>query len=139
MPRPTVDDEHRRRREVAILLSEPESRAVRAAAAQRSMRVSAFARDATLAAAAALFPDGEDLPDPEPNPAAVALRREIRRLAANLNQLIRLAHQGRDPDLLPAVEKLRAAITMAIAAPDPPPDEARPSRPTGEPVETPTH
>ena len=105
------------------------------------MRVSAFVRDAAIAAAAAENPDPDVDEEPRqlaPDPAAVALRREVRRLASNLNQAVMLAHQGRDPDLLTAVEKLRAAIAMAIAEPDPPPVEARPSRPTGPPVGTPT-
>ena len=117
MPRPKVADDQRRSREVAILLNGPESRAVREGAKRRSMRVSAFARQATLAAAAAdATPDaGEESRQLEPDPGAVALRREIRRLSSILNQAVRLAHQGGSPDLQAAVEDLRAAVEKVLA------------------------
>lgn len=98
------------------MLNGPESRAVREAAKRRSMRVSTFARQATVAAAAAAIPDpGEEPRQLEPDPGAVALRREIRRVGSNLNQAVRLAHQGGSPDLQAAVEDLRAAVEKVLA------------------------
>jgi len=115
MPRPKVADDQRRSREVAILLNGPESRAVREAAKRRSMRVSAFVRAAAIAAAADAVPDPGDEPRQlEPDPGAVALRREIRRLGSNLNQALRLAHQGGSPDLRAAVDDLRTAVEKVL-------------------------
>ena len=116
MPRPKVEEDQRRRREVAILLNDAESRAVRTAAERRSMRVSAFVRDAAVAAAAADVPDPSEEPRQlQPDLGAVALRREIRRLGSNLNQAVKLAHQGRDSDLQASVEALRAAVEKVLA------------------------
>ena len=115
MPRPKVEDDQRRRREVAILLNGPESRAVREAAKRRSMRVSAFVRAAAVAAAAVAVPDPRDEPRQlEPDPGAVALRREVRRLGSNLNQAMKLAHQGGSPNLQAAVDDLRAAVEKVL-------------------------
>ena len=115
MPRPKVADDQRRRREVAILFTVPESRAVREAAKRRSMRVSAFVRAAAIEAAADAVPDAVDEPHQlEPDPGAVALRREIRRLGSNLNQTLKLAYQGGSPDLQTAVENLRAAVEKVL-------------------------
>lgn len=116
MPRPKLETDRRRTREVAILLTGPESRAIRDAAARRSMRVSAFVRAAAVAAAAAEAPERHEEPRQlEPDPAAVALRREIRRLGSNLNQAIRLAHQGGDQDLRAAVDALESTIRAGLA------------------------
>ena len=79
------------------------------------MRVSAFVRQAAVAAAAAVVPHVDEEPRQlEPDPGAVALRREIRRLGSNLNQAVRLAHQGGSPDLQAAVEDLRAAVEKVL-------------------------
>ena len=116
MPRSKVEDDQRRQREVAVLLNGSESRAVRDAAKRRLMRVSAFVREAAVAAAAAAAPDNREEPHQlEPDPGAVALRREIRRLGSNLNQALRLAHQGGDPDLRAAVDELHAAVREVLA------------------------
>lgn len=115
MPRPKVEDDRRRRREVAILLNGPESRAVRDAAKRRAMRVSAFVRQAAIAAAADAIPaDRDERHQLQPDPGAVALRREVRRLGSNLNQAVRLAHQGRDPDLQSAVDELLAVFREVL-------------------------
>ena len=116
MPRPKLEDDRRRTREVAVLLTGPESRAVREAARLRGVRMSAFVRDAALTAAVKTIPAVNEEPHQlGPDPGAVALRREIRRLGSNLNQCIRHAHQGRDPDLQAAVEDLRAAVEKVLA------------------------
>ncbi|MCY4507112.1 MAG: hypothetical protein OXG35_09155 [Acidobacteria bacterium] len=115
MPRPKVAEDEKRRRELAILLTGPESRAVREAARRRGQRPSAFVRAAAIAAAVAVVPDvREEPPQLAPDPGAIALRREIRRLGNNLNQAVRLAHEGGHPNLLKPVEELRAAIAQVL-------------------------
>ena len=116
MPRPKLDADQRRTRKAAVGLTGPESRAVREAARRRSMRVSAFIRDAALTAAVEALGTGPEQiqPDPHTVAATVALRREIRRLGSNLNQAVALAHRGGNPDLQAAVEELRAAVVKVL-------------------------
>ena len=109
------EDDRRRTREVAVLLTGPESRAVREAARLRGVRMSAFVRDAALTAAVKTIPAANEAPRQLADAGAVAIRLEIRRLGSNLNQLVHLAHQGRDPDLQAAVEDLRAAVEKVLA------------------------
>ena len=46
---------------------------------------------------------------------ATAIRQELRRIGANLNQALRLAHAGRDPDLAAAVTAVRDIVARRLA------------------------
>lgn len=119
MPRPKLKDDDLRTREVAVLLTGSESRAVRDAARLRGVRMSAYVRDAALTAALNTIPTADEArrhvgPDPGAVGAA-SIRYEIRRLGSNLNQLLHLTHQGRYPDLQAAVDDLRTAVEKVLA------------------------
>ena len=116
MPRPKLKDDQLRTREVAVLLTGSESRAVRDAARLRGVRMSAYVRDAALTAALNTIPTADEARrHVGPDPGSVSIRADIRRLGSNLNQVIRLAHQGRDPDLQAAVDDLRTAVEKVLA------------------------
>ena len=116
MPRPKLKDDQRRTREVAVLLTGSESRAVRDAARLRGARMSAYVRDAALTAALNTIPTANEARRQlGPDPGAASIRFELRLLGSNLNQLVHLAHQGRDPDLQAAVDDLRAAVKKVLA------------------------
>ena len=48
-------------------------------------------------------------------PGATAIRQELRRIGANLNQAVRLAHAGRDSDLAATVDAARDAVARRLA------------------------
>ena len=78
------------------------------------MRISEFVREAALKAAVETIPTTTEAQRQlRPDPGVIALRLEIRRLGSNLNQALKLAHQGGSPDLQAAVEDLRAAVRKA--------------------------
>lgn len=112
MPRPKLEEDRQRLHPILIRLTGPEWRAVRDRAKSMKLRPSALARAATLATVSSppARASGNDRGAVAHDPEAVALRREIRRLASNLNQTLKLAHAGQDADLRTAVERLAAAV-----------------------------
>ena len=109
MARPRIDTNARRSRQVGIRLTPAEARVIEAAARNRPPAV-AFIRSAALAAAGA----ASRLREPA-RTEATAIRQELRRIGANLNQALRLAHAGRDPDLAAAVTAVRDIVARRLA------------------------
>ena len=110
MARPRIDDNARRSRQVGIRLTPDEARLVEAAAARAGRPPVAFIRSAALAAAGSVTRHGEPA-----RTEAMAIRQELRRIGANLNQAVRLAHAGRDSDLAAAVQAVRDAVARRLA------------------------
>ncbi|MCE2541241.1 MAG: plasmid mobilization relaxosome protein MobC [Acidobacteria bacterium] len=104
MARPRIDTNARRSRQVSIRLTPAEARAIEAAVARAGRPPVAFIRSAALAAAGA----ASRLREP-------AIRQELRRIGANLNQALRLAHAGRDADLAAAVTAVRDVVARRLA------------------------
>ena len=109
MARPRIDTNARRSRQVGIRLTPAEARVIEAAA-RTGRRPVAFIRSAALAAAGA----ASRLREPA-RTEATAIRQELRRIGANLNQALRLAHAGRDPDLAAAVTAVRDIVARRLA------------------------
>lgn len=109
MARPRIDANARRSRQVGIRLTPAEARLIEAAAARAGQPPVAFIRSAALAAA------GTASRHREPTRTEAAIRQELRRIGANLNQAVRLAHAGRDADLAAAVHAARDAVARRLA------------------------
>ncbi len=109
MARPRIDTNARRSRQVGIRLTPAEARVIDAAARAGRPPV-AFIRSAALAAAGA----ASRLREPA-RTEATAIRQELRRIGANLNQALRLAHAGRDTDLATAVSAVRDVVARRLA------------------------
>ena len=110
MARPRIDDNVRRSRQFGIRLTPAEARLIEAAAAGAGRPPVAFIRAAALAAAGTASRHAE-LARTE----AAAIRHELRRIGANLNQAVRLAHAGRDADLAVAVNAVHDAVARRLA------------------------
>ena len=110
MARPRIDTNARRSRQVGIRLTPAEARVIEAAAARTGRPPVAFIRSAALAAAGA----ASRLREPA-RTEATAIRQELRRIGANLNQALRLAHAGRDTDLATAVTAVRDVVARRLA------------------------
>ena len=110
MARPRIEANARRSRQVGIRLTPAEARVIEAAAARAGEPPVAFIRVAALAAAGAATRHGEPA-----RTEATAIRRELRRIGANLNQALRLAHAGRDTDLAAAVTAVRDVVARRLA------------------------
>jgi len=110
MARPRIDTNARRSRQVSIRLTPAEARAIEAAVARAGRPPVAFIRSAALAAAGA----ASRLREPA-RTEATAIRQELRRIGANLNQALRLAHAGRDADLAAAVTAVRDVVARRLA------------------------
>ena len=110
MARPRIDTNARRSRQVGLRLTPAEARLIEAAAARAGRPVVAFIRSAALAAAGT----ATRLREPA-RTEATAGRQELRRIGANLNQALRLAHAGRDADLAAAVNAVREVVARRLA------------------------
>ena len=110
MARPRIDANARRSRQFGIRLTPAEARLIEAAAARAGRPAVAFIRSAALAAAGAATRHGEPA-----RTEATAIRQELRRIGANLNQALRLAHAGRHTDLAAAVAAVRDAVARRLA------------------------
>ena len=110
MARPRIDANARRSRQFGIRLTPAEAGLIEAAAARAGRPPVAFIRAAALAAAGA----ASRLREPA-RTEATAIRQELRRIGANLNQAVRLAHAGRDSDLAAAVNTVHDAIARRLA------------------------
>ena len=110
MARPRIDDNARRSRQFGIRLTPAEAGLVEAAAARAGRPPVAFIRAAALAAAGAASRHGEPA-----RTEAAETRQELRRIGANLNQALRLAHTGRDTDLAAVVNAVRDAVARRLA------------------------
>ena len=110
MARPRIDANTRRSRQFGIRLTPAEARLIEAEAARAGRPPVAFIRAAALAAAGAASRHGEAV-----RTEATAIRRELRRIGANLNQALRLAHAGRDSDLAAAVNAARDVVARRLA------------------------
>ena len=110
MARPRIDANARRSRQFGIRLTPAEARLIEAAAARAGRPPVAFIRSAALAAAGTASRHAE-LARTE----AAAIRQQLRRIGANLNQVLRLAHAGRDADLAAAVHAVRDVVARRLA------------------------
>jgi hypothetical protein len=118
--RPVLPPERRRRRSLAFRANDDEIRLIRRRAGLARLPTAAYAR------ACALRPAAPPQPVAAVNPRAYG---QLGRLANNLNQLTKLAHQGRIlPALLPCLAGLLAEVRRLrrqlvgldpAAAPDP--------------------
>jgi hypothetical protein len=100
--RPPLPPERRRTVRVEVLLSGAEAAAVRGRALRSRRPLSAFLRES------ALRRGGPPAPVPLVNVRSVG---QLGRLANNLNQLVKLCHQGRAPmGLGPALHELLAEV-----------------------------
>ena len=86
------------------------ARVIEAAAARAGRPPVAFIRSAALAAGGTATRHGEPI-----RTEATAVRQELRRIGANLNQVLRTAHAGRDADLAAAVNAARDAVARRLA------------------------
>ena len=108
MPRPPKQNRDRRGRPVGIRLTPAEGTAIRTAAEQAGVSPAAFMRRAALDRAADPAPLAAP---PDPDPSAALVRRELRRIGANLNQALKVVHTtGDTADLRDAIRDVRAAI-----------------------------
>ena len=110
MARPRIEANARRSRQFGIRLTPAEARFIEAAAARAGRPPVAFIRSAALAAAGAATRHGEPA-----RTEAAAIRQQLRRIGANLNQAVRLAHAGDDTDLAATVNAVRDAIARRLA------------------------
>ena len=110
MARPRIDANAQRSRQFGIRLTPAEAHAIKAAAARAGRLPVAFIRSAALAAAGTATRHGEPA-----RTEATAIRQELRRIGANLNQALRLAHAGRDTDLAAAVNAARDVVARRLA------------------------
>ena len=110
MARPRIEANARRSRQFGVRLTPAEARLVEAAAARAGRPPVAFIRSAALAAAGTASRHGEPA-----RTGATAIRQELRRIGANLNQALRIAHAGRDADLAAAVDAVRDAVARRLA------------------------
>ena len=110
MARPRIEANARRSRQVGVRLTPAEARLIEAAAARTGRPPVVFIRSAALTAAGTATRHGEPAPTE-----ATAIRRELRRIGANLNQALRLAHAGRDADLAAAVNAVRDIVARRLA------------------------
>ena len=110
MARPRFDANARRSRQFGVRLTPAEARLIEAAAARAGRPPVAFIRSAAPAAAGTATRHG--------GPArteAAAIRQQLRRIGANPNQALRLAHAGRDSDLAAAVNAVRDVVARRLA------------------------
>ena len=122
--RPELPPEERRNQTVALRFTPAEMARLRAAAADRGRSLAAHVRD-VLAAAGVVPPAG-------PDPNAVAVAAELRRIGVNLNTALRTLHQCVDDaanEAAPAVRDAALAVALRLAelAPEPPPEAGPPS------------
>ena len=110
MARPRIEVNARRSPQFGIRLTPAEARLIETAAARAGRPPVAFIRSAALAAAGTASRHAE----PSRTEAA-AIRQQLRRIGANLNQALRLAHAGRDSDLAAAVNAVRDAVARRLA------------------------
>ena len=110
MARPRIEANARRSRQFGIRLTPAEARLVEAAAARAGRPPVAFIRAAALAAAGTATRRGEPA-----RTEATAIRQELRRVGVNLNQVLRVAHAGRDTDLAAAVNAVRDVVARRLA------------------------
>ena len=110
MARPRIDANARRSRQFGIRLTPAEAGLIEAAAARAGRPPVAFIRAAALAAVGVPSRHGEPA-----RTEATAIRQELRRIGANLNQALRLAHAGRDSDLAAAVNAARDIVARRLA------------------------
>ena len=109
MARPRIDDNARRSRQFGICLTPAEARLIEAAAARAGRPPVAFIRSAALAVAGTATRHGEPA-----RTEATATRQELRRIGANLNQVLRIAHAGRDTDFAATVNAVRDVVARRL-------------------------
>ena len=123
MARPRAENSAKRRRHVGVRVTDREHAALSAAAAAGGVNVSELMRVAALqwagdpgAASTSTNPAGDaDAGANDAAAEAVLLRREIRRLGSNVNQLVKIANAGGDVELRESVDQLRVAVETAMA------------------------
>ena len=106
MGRPRLEEARRRRQKIGASVTDAEARLIKAAARRRRLSPGVFVRTVALAAATDAVAEPVDL---------AVLRAEVRRIGANLNQVLRLAHQGQDADLVDAVRRAAAVVSKVVA------------------------
>ena len=106
MGRPRLEEARRRRQKIGASVTDAEARLIKAAARRRRMSPGVFVRTVALAAAEAGDKPAVDF---------AVLRAEVRRIGANLNQALKLAHQGKDAELLSAVRGAAVVVSKVVA------------------------
>ena len=112
MARPRIEDSRRRDRQFGLRLNSAEAVLIERAAGRSMMTRTTYIREAAVAAAR----ESEDQPAAaagRESEAEAGIRAELRAMASNLNQLLKLAHSGKDPNLLGPVLKLHALVARS--------------------------
>jgi Mobilization protein NikA len=115
--RPPLPPDHRRRHILTLRLTLPERDALRRRAALARLPIAVYARQRTL----------RHTPPRSVPILNIRSVGQLGRLANNLNQLVKLAHQGQvSPDILPSLTLILAEVRrlrrlLVGLPPDPPP------------------